>query len=136
MHFKSNIPPVRAEHQTRIASIISELNDDDNENDVLRKSLVEHRLQLETFNSTIDSYTNAPLPENNYIAKARLGAIKREIKRLKLHLPIYARRNELLDLIRSNRVVILKADTGSGKSTQLVQYLVDGGLAEEGSLIF
>ncbi|CAF3837837.1 unnamed protein product [Rotaria sp. Silwood1] len=34
-----------------------------------------------------------------------------------------------------NQVVILKGNTGSGKSTQLVQYLVDAGLADRGQII-
>jgi HrpA-like RNA helicase len=117
----------------RIAEIKSDLADnDDIENNVTQSLLQEHRAQLETFNSTIKSLTDASLPTNDYTAKHRLGAIKREIKRLKSHLPIYARRQELLDAIRSKRIVILKADTGSGKSTQLVQYLVDGGFSEDG----
>jgi HrpA-like RNA helicase len=124
---------VRKEHELRIAEIKSDLADnDDIENNVTQSLLQEHRAQLETFNSTIKSLTDASLPTNDYTAKHRLGAIKREIKRLKSHLPIYARRQELLDAIRSKRIVILKADTGSGKSTQLVQYLVDGGFAEDG----
>jgi HrpA-like RNA helicase len=61
--------------------------------------------------------------------------LKREIERLKAHLPIYARRLDLIFTIASSRVVILKADTGSGKSTQLVQYLVDAGLANQGLFI-
>jgi Tfp pilus assembly pilus retraction ATPase PilT len=135
VHLKVNVPVARDEHRSRIEAIQSKLNDDDLEDieiAITRNLLQEHRAQLETFDSTIKSYTNAPLPSSNYIAEHRLGGIRREIKRIKLHLPIYARRQNLLDVIRSNRVLILKADTGSGKSTQLVQYLFDGGLAEEG----
>jgi len=132
---KNNVPAVRNEHELRMESIISKL-DDDSEDNIIRNLLQEHRSQLETFNSIIKSYVCAPLPSDNYTAEHRLGAIKREIKRLRFHLPIYAKRQELLNLIRSNRVLILKADTGSGKSTQLVQYLVDGGFAEEGMLEF
>jgi HrpA-like RNA helicase len=134
-HLKVNVPAARIEHKSRIEAIQSKLNDgidDDTESAITRNLLKEHNAQLETFDLTIKSYRNAAAPSNDYTAKHRLGAIRREIKRLKLHLPIYARRQNLLDIIRSNRVLILKADTGSGKSTQLVQYLVDGGFAEEG----
>jgi HrpA-like RNA helicase len=134
-YLQNDVLAVRQEHESRIASIKSRL-DDDPEDNITKNLLQEHRLQLETFNSTIKSYTRAPLPSNNDAAKHRLGAVKREIKRLKLHLPIYARRQEVLATIQSTRVLILKADTGSGKSTQLVQYLVDGGFAEEGMLEF
>lgn len=128
---KNNVSTVRYEHERRMGSFEMKL-DDDIKDTITRNLLQEHHLQLETFNSMIESYAHASLPSNNYIARNRLGAIKREIKRLKSHLPIYARRDELIDTIRSNRVLILKADTGSGKSTQLVQYLVDGGFAENG----
>jgi HrpA-like RNA helicase len=135
LHLKNKVPAVRNEHNLHMASIKSKL-DDDMEDSISRNLLEEHRLQLQTFNSIIESYVQASLPLNNSKAKHRLGAIKREIKRLESHLPIYARRQELLNIIRSNRILILKADTGSGKSTQLVQYLVDGGFAEEGKLEF
>ena len=103
---------------------------------LLTNLLQEHQLQLETFDATVESLFKASSPSDNYTAKHRLGAIQREIKRLRAHLPIYARREDLLQQISSTRVVILKADTGSGKSTQLVQYLIDGGFTERGTLRF
>ncbi len=41
------------------------------------------------------------------------------------HLPIVEKRDEILDLIEKNRVVVLSGDTGCGKSTQMPQYLLD-----------
>lgn len=130
---KSNVLPVRQKHEQRIEAIRSKLDDGDDAGEVITLNLLEeHRAQLRTFDETIKLYAKSPDPTNNYAARHRLGAIRREIKRLDLHLPIYARRPQLLEALRSNRVLILKADTGSGKSTQLVQYLVDGGFAEQG----
>lgn len=130
---KTNLPVIREKHEQRIKSIESKLDDDDDiDESIMRNLLEEHRAQLRTFNTTIRSYSQEPDPTNDTEAKYRLGAIRREIKRLDLHLPIYAKRTELLNAVRSNRILILKADTGSGKSTQLVQYLVDGGLANQG----
>lgn len=65
-------------------------------------------------------------------AEEVLRGIKIEIQRLKERLPIYAWKNQLIDTIRSNRVVILKADTGSGKSSQLVQYLLEAEFGRHG----
>ena len=48
---------------------------------------------------------------------------KLESKRFKASLPIYAKKTEILDNIRKWPVTILTAETGSGKSTQVVQYL-------------
>ncbi|GJN33125.1 hypothetical protein PR202_gb21691 [Eleusine coracana subsp. coracana] len=59
----------------------------------------------------------------------------RECRRLKEGMPIYAYRRRILDHIFSNQVMILIGETGSGKSTQLVQFLADSGLAAGGSII-
>lgn len=40
-------------------------------------------------------------------------------------LPILEKRQEILDVIQRNRVVVLSGDTGCGKSTQLPQYILD-----------
>lgn len=59
----------------------------------------------------------------------------RECRRLEEGLPIYGHRQQLLEKINSNQVLVLIGETGCGKSTQLVQYLADSGLAAEGSII-
>ncbi|CAF3578788.1 unnamed protein product, partial [Rotaria sp. Silwood2] len=131
--FCQQVPKTRQEHQLLINDLKTALveNTNDDEINVKRGLLKEYKSQLEIFNSEIDSLKNAPPPTTDNAAKRRLGAIKREIKRLQSHLPIYARRKDLIETIRSSRVLILKADTGSGKSTQLVQYLLDAGLADQ-----
>lgn len=40
-------------------------------------------------------------------------------------LPIYAKKKEFIDLINRNQVIILQSSAGSGKSTQLPQYLLE-----------
>jgi HrpA-like RNA helicase len=42
-------------------------------------------------------------------------------------LPIYAFKDEIVSAVRDNRVVIITAETGAGKSTQVPQYLLDEG---------
>ncbi|VAI13723.1 unnamed protein product [Triticum turgidum subsp. durum] len=59
----------------------------------------------------------------------------RECRRLNEGLPIYAYRRKILNHIFANQVMILIGETGSGKSTQLVQYLADSGLAANGSIV-
>jgi HrpA-like RNA helicase len=130
---QEHVPKVHQQHKSLIKGLRDEFAEDidTDEIPVKRALLKEYELQMKTFDLSIQSLTNSPVPTNNYDAKHRLGAIKREIKRLQYHLPIYARRQDLVEAVRSNRVVILKADTGSGKSTQLVQYLVDAGFANQ-----
>lgn len=47
-------------------------------------------------------------------------------------LPMYARRKSILSTIAEHQVSILIGETGSGKSTQLVQYLYDAGIVSGG----
>lgn len=42
-------------------------------------------------------------------------------------LPIYERRQEILNAVDTNQVTIITAETGAGKSTQVPQYLADHG---------
>ncbi|KAL8151900.1 hypothetical protein V2J09_021708 [Rumex salicifolius] len=53
--------------------------------------------------------------------------IMRERRRLDQGLPIYAFRREI--------VMVLIGETGSGKSTQLVQFLIDAGISVNGSIV-
>ncbi|KAK9832232.1 hypothetical protein WJX74_003796 [Apatococcus lobatus] len=48
-----------------------------------------------------------------------------------LALPIYASREAVLQAVRENQIVVVEAPTGSGKTTQLPQMLMDAGLAGE-----
>ena len=61
--------------------------------------------------------------------------LNREISRFTTGLPIYSHRQEIIDMIRNNQVSILTAETGSGKSTQLVQYLHESGFAKSGVIV-
>lgn len=42
-------------------------------------------------------------------------------------LPVYQHREQLLDAIKDNQVLIVVGETGSGKTTQLPQYLHEAG---------
>jgi pre-mRNA-splicing factor ATP-dependent RNA helicase DHX38/PRP16 len=54
------------------------------------------------------------------------------MKEQREYLPIYSVRSELLTIIRDNRVVIIVGETGSGKTTQLTQYLNEDGYSAYG----
>ncbi|KAK6190736.1 hypothetical protein SNE40_002534 [Patella caerulea] len=45
--------------------------------------------------------------------------------RLDSALPIYARRADIVECVKNNQVTIIRGETGSGKSTQMVQYLYE-----------
>lgn len=50
-------------------------------------------------------------------------------------LPIHAHKKEIVDAVRQNRVVVLVGETGSGKTTQVPQYLYEAGFARKGSIV-
>lgn len=50
-------------------------------------------------------------------------------------LPIYKCRRQLLQVIRDNAVIIVVGETGSGKTTQLTQYLMEEGFCRHGQKI-
>ncbi|KAG7544372.1 hypothetical protein FFLO_03251 [Filobasidium floriforme] len=49
-------------------------------------------------------------------------------------LPIYKLREELMQAVRDNQILIVVGDTGSGKTTQMTQYLAEEGFAERGKI--
>ncbi|XP_023728927.1 ATP-dependent RNA helicase DEAH11, chloroplastic [Lactuca sativa] len=61
--------------------------------------------------------------------------IKRECRRLDDGLPIYADRKEIIWQIHCQQALVLVGETGSGKSTQLVQFLTDSEVAANKSIV-
>ena len=59
----------------------------------------------------------------------------RECNHLSSALPIYARRSEIVETVLKSQVTVLVGETGSGKSTQVVQYLYDAGVAQHGVIV-
>jgi ATP-dependent RNA helicase DHX8/PRP22 len=49
-------------------------------------------------------------------------------------LPIYSLKDELIDAIDKNRILVVIGETGSGKTTQITQYLVERGYAKYGKI--
>lgn len=61
-------------------------------------------------------------------------ARKKSILQQRRYLPVFAVRQELLNVIRENSVVIIVGETGSGKTTQLTQYLHEDGYSKYGMI--
>ncbi|XP_054725023.1 pre-mRNA-splicing factor ATP-dependent RNA helicase PRP16-like [Uloborus diversus] len=61
-------------------------------------------------------------------------ARKKSITQQRQYLPVFAVRQELLNVIRDNSVIIIVGETGSGKTTQLTQYLHEDGYSKYGMI--
>jgi pre-mRNA-splicing factor ATP-dependent RNA helicase DHX15/PRP43 len=72
-------------------------------------------------NNGVNPYTNKPYSERY-----------RKILATRLKLPVYQFRKELLEAVHKNQVVVVEGETGSGKTTQIPQFLVEDGFSEIG----
>ncbi|KAM0276954.1 hypothetical protein ACHAQH_006239 [Verticillium albo-atrum] len=54
------------------------------------------------------------------------------MKQQRESLPVYAFRQKFLDAVHDHQVMVVIGETGSGKTTQLTQYLAEGGFANNG----
>ena len=59
--------------------------------------------------------------------------VKLSLDEVRKTLPIFAYRQQLLDVIRDNQVVVVVGETGSGKTTQIPQYLHEAGYTTPGT---
>lgn len=58
--------------------------------------------------------------------KEKFNKLKK-LRKAQKNLPVAAHREDIIEAVRSNQVVVLAGDTGCGKSTQVPQYLYHGG---------
>ena len=56
------------------------------------------------------------------------------IKQQRESLPVFKFRKQLLDAVNENQLLIVVGDTGSGKTTQLTQFLAEGGFTNKGMI--
>ena len=64
----------------------------------------------------INKFTNKPYTENYYKLLAKRKS-----------LPVWSSKEKILDLVEKNRIVIIQGETGSGKTTQIPQFLLEAG---------
>ena len=78
---------------------------------------------------------------NRLLAQVRTSVALREDRRLNLprisyppELPIMARKDDIVAAIRSNQVVVIAGETGSGKTTQIPKMCLEAGLGIEAKI--
>lgn len=81
-------------------------------------------------------FENLPEWKKNSLSKGpRLGQrASGSIKEQRESLPIFKLKNELMNAIEENQLLVVIGETGSGKTTQLTQYLAEHGYASRGKV--
>ena len=87
----------------------------------LQETLKKQEACLTEFTSAVDRIAQRGLPEGEAHAMLR-----RARRRLEGGLPIVAFQSRIVDCVERHAITLIKAETGSGKSTQVAPYLVDG----------
>jgi pre-mRNA-splicing factor ATP-dependent RNA helicase DHX38/PRP16 len=108
-------------------------DDDEASNDVKKEQEVDDGGEVDYKKSTgfaahVKSKTKPGGPTSATSEFARTKSIREQRE----YLPAYSVRDSLLQTIRENNIVIVVGETGSGKTTQLTQYLMEEGYTEFG----
>jgi len=61
--------------------------------------------------------------------------LERELVRFATRLPVYGHRRTVLDAVRGHQATVFIAETGSGKSTQIMPYLAEAGIIPDHLMI-
>ena len=65
----------------------------------------------------INPYTNKPYSKNYY-----------KILEKRMQLPVYERKDEIVEAVKNNKVTVIEGSTGSGKTTQIPRFLLEANL--------
>ena len=106
------------------------------EREVLELKKCECQKQRQEFDKYVQPQLDrlsSPMQEPLLIKTKKI--ISCECTRLSMALPIYSRRSEIVETICSSHVTVLVGETGSGKSTQVIQYLYEAGVADHGLIV-
>jgi pre-mRNA-splicing factor ATP-dependent RNA helicase DHX16 len=88
--------------------------------------------ELEALKNQEQANSREPTQEELELARLELISSKyRQLQEKRRSLPMFAARERLLAAVKNNSVIILKGETGSGKTTQMLQYLYEAGYCKE-----
>ncbi|KAJ1797602.1 hypothetical protein LPJ59_003029, partial [Coemansia sp. RSA 2399] len=93
-------------------------------------------LDLDSIDFVLEETLNAEKKEDQHQkAVNELERKRLTMKEVRESLPVYKYRDELLSAIEKFQVLIIAGETGSGKTTQITQYLREAGYTKDGKRI-
>lgn len=119
-----------SKQDSKLGTLLNEKDSDKNESD--EEYGADKRLKK--LNKFIDSMKDNESKENqegNSSSFVKNLTIEQQRKAL----PVYTVRDEFLRVVDENQVIIVVGETGSGKTTQLTQYLYEHGYGKHGMMI-
>ncbi|KAL9658444.1 hypothetical protein ABK040_005988 [Willaertia magna] len=103
------------------------INNIDTETYVENKVVIETELQLVRRFGMVFNKEMVRLYSIKEDMKVIKAALEREFQRATKMLPIYGYKNDILESLEDNDIIVLIGATGSGKSTQIPQFLLEAG---------
>lgn len=87
------------------------------EQPVDENTIISEKIEEIKESGEINPYTNRVYSKNYY-----------EILEKRMKLPVYERKDEIVEAVRNNRVTVIEGSTGSGKTTQIPRFLLEANL--------
>lgn len=101
----------------------------ENQEKFIKQDLLEsENISLLKQNSLKLKDINNFITNSNTINTPSFTDIKNYINYQRKNLPIYSYKSEILNLLKNNQIIIIESETGSGKTTQIPQYLYESNL--------
>ena len=115
--------------------VSSERNALKQKKDELDQQKIEFERSSSQLIDILSAQSNRPYSSVEKAVKQLRKSFGRECHRLDAALPMYAKKTIIIETIKENQVCIVLGETGSGKSTQMTQYLYEAGFAEKGLIV-
>jgi len=92
---------------------------------------------IKNINYNLKDHIKSNQKEFNYIKKRNkdISTSRLKIIEQRCDLPVYQCKEHFLTIIRENQIIVLVGETGSGKTTQMTQYLYEAGYSAKGKIV-
>lgn len=78
----------------------------------------------------VPEWRKVVIPKGQHLGRRTNKTIREQ----RQSLPVYVFRNQLIEAVRDNQIMVVVGETGSGKTTQLTQYLAEAGFTKDGMI--